>query len=136
MKVCKGCALGKNSRKKFPNSNSRAEGILDIIHSNVCGNMSTPAIGNFLYYATFIDDYSRKTWIYMLKSKDEVFDKFVEFKASVENLSGRKIKVLRTEVSTPQMNSKTSARLKVLRGSWQLPIPLNRMELQNEKIDP
>ena len=41
--------------------------------------------------------FSRKTWIYMLKHKDEVFDKFVEFKASVENLSGRKIKVLRTD---------------------------------------
>ena len=95
--VCKGCALGKNLRKMFPNSNNRVEGILDIIHSDVCGKMSTPAIGNFLYYATFIDDYSRKTWIYMLKSKDEVFNKFVEFKASVENLSGKKIKVLRTD---------------------------------------
>ena len=94
--VCKGCALGKNSRK-FPSSNSRAEGILDIIHSDVCGKMSTPSIGNYLYYATFIDDYSRKTWIYMLKSKNEVFDKFVEFKASIENLSGRNIKVLRMD---------------------------------------
>jgi len=72
--VCKGYALGKNSRKKFPNINNRVEGILDIIHLDVCGNMSTPSIGNFLYYATFIDDYFIKTWIYMLKSKDEVFD--------------------------------------------------------------
>ena len=95
--VCKGCALGKNSRKKFPKSNSKAEGILDIIHSDVCGKMSTPASGNLLYYATFIDDHSRKTWIYLLNSKDEVFDKFIEFKASVEDLSGRKIKTLRTD---------------------------------------
>jgi len=95
--VCKGCALGKNSRKKFPSSNNRAEGILDIIHSDVCCKMSTPSIGNYFYYATFIDDYSRKTWIYLLKTKDEVFDKFVEFKASVENLTGRKIKVPRTD---------------------------------------
>ena len=62
--VCKGCALGKNSRKKFPKSNSRAEGLLDIIHSDVCGKMSIPAPGNLLYYATFIDDHSSKTWIY------------------------------------------------------------------------
>ena len=94
--VCKGCALGKKSRKKFPNNNNRAEGILDIIHSDVYGKMSTPSIRNYLYYATFIDDYSRKTLIYLLKTKDEVFDKFVEFKASVENLIGRNIKVLRT----------------------------------------
>ena len=77
----KACALGKNSRKKFPNSNNRVEGILDIIHSDVCGKMSTPAIGNFLYYTTFIDDFSRKTWIYFLKTKDEVFNTFREFKA-------------------------------------------------------
>ena len=45
---------------------------------------------------TFIDDYSRKTWICFLKSKesDEVLDRFCEFKALVENQSGKKIKVL------------------------------------------
>ena len=48
---------------------------------------------------TFIDDYSRKTWIYFLKSKeaDEVLDKFREFRAWVENQSGKKIKVLRSD---------------------------------------
>ena len=59
--VCKGCALGKNSRKKLPKSKSKAEGILDIIHSDVFGKMSTPAPGNLLYYTTFIDDFSKKT---------------------------------------------------------------------------
>jgi len=95
--VRKGCALGKNSRKKFPSNNRRVEGILDIIHSDVCGKMSTTAIGNYLYYSTFIDDYSRMTWIYLLKTKDAVFDKFVEFKASIENITGRKIKLLRSD---------------------------------------
>jgi len=95
--VCKGCALRKNSRKKFPSSDSRAEGILDIIHFDVCGKMIVPSLGNFLYYVTFIDDYSRKTWIYLLKSKDEVFNKFYEFKASIENLTGKKIKILRSD---------------------------------------
>jgi hypothetical protein len=46
---------------------------------------------------SFIDDYSRKTWAYFLKSKDEVFGKFKEFKALIENLSKRKIKILRSE---------------------------------------
>ena len=50
-----------------------------------------------MYCVTFIDDFSQKTWIYFLKSKDEVFSKFKEFKALVENLSGRKIKVLRLD---------------------------------------
>ena len=59
--------------------------------------MAMPSLGDFLYYVIFIDDYSRKTWIYFLKAKDEVFSKFQEFKALVENLSWRKIKISRSD---------------------------------------
>ena len=45
----------------------------------------------------FIDDYSHKTWIYLLKKKDGVFERFNEFKALVENLSEKKIKILRSD---------------------------------------
>ena len=38
-----------------------------------------------------------KTWIYFLKTKDEVFSKFKEFKALIENLSEKKIKILRSD---------------------------------------
>jgi transposase InsO family protein len=95
--VCKGCALGKNVKGSFTSSDNRSKGILDIIHSDVCRQMMVPSLGNFVYYVLFIDDYSRKTWIYFLKAKDEVFNKFQEFKALVENLSERKIKVLRSD---------------------------------------
>ena len=44
---------------------------------------------------SFIDYYSRKTWIYFLKGKDKEFERFKEFKALVENLSEKKIKTLR-----------------------------------------
>ena len=57
---------------------------------------STSLIG-FEYYITFIDDYSRKTWIYLLKAKNEVFEKFKEFKALIENLSNKRIKTLRSD---------------------------------------
>ena len=57
--------------------------------------MMVPSLGKFLYYAIFIYDYSRKTWIYFLKEKDEVFTKFQEFKALVENIS-RSIKILKS----------------------------------------
>jgi transposase InsO family protein len=46
---------------------------------------------------SFIDDYSCKTWVYFLKSKDEVLGKFKEFKALVENLFERKIMLLRSD---------------------------------------
>ena len=78
----------------FTISDSRSKGILDIIHSDVCEQMTMPSLGNFVYYVLFIDDYSRKTWIYFLKTKDDVFNKFREFKALVENISESNIKIL------------------------------------------
>lgn len=68
-----------------------------MIHSDICGPMSTKAFSGAEYFVTFIDDHSRKTWIYFLKTKDEVVDWFKEFKALVENLTGKKIKVLRSD---------------------------------------
>jgi hypothetical protein len=67
--VCKGCALGKYTKTAFPSSDSRAVGILDLVHSDVCGMMSTVSLSGFEYYVTFIDDFSRKTWIYFMKTK-------------------------------------------------------------------
>ena len=74
--VCKGCAQGKNTKNPFPSSNSKGEGVLEIVHSDVCRPMSTTSLSGYVYYVSFIDDYSRNTWIYFLKWKDEVFEKF------------------------------------------------------------
>ena len=74
--TCKGCAQGKNVKKPFPSSERKAKEILEIIHSDVCGPMSFNSLSGYAYYVSFIDDYSRKAWIYFLKGKDEVFSKF------------------------------------------------------------
>jgi hypothetical protein len=78
--VCKGCAHGKNIKNPFPKSESKVEGVLKLIHSDVYGPMPSTSLSGYVYYVSFIDDYSRKTWVYFLKSKDEVFGKFKEFK--------------------------------------------------------
>ena len=70
---------------------------MELIHSDVCGPMSSTSLSGYVYYVSFIDDYSCKTWVYFLKSKDEVLRKFKEFKALVENLSEQKIKILRSD---------------------------------------
>ena len=57
--------------------------------------MVTPSLSKCQYFLSFIDEYSRKVWLYFLKSKDEAFDKFVEWKTLVENQISRKIKRLR-----------------------------------------
>ena len=59
--------------------------------------MSSRSLSGFEYCITFIDDFSRNTWIYFLKEKSEVFEKFKEFKALIENLSDKKIKTLRSD---------------------------------------
>jgi hypothetical protein len=48
--LCKGCALGKYTKTAFPCSDSRATGILDLIHSDVCGPMSSTSLTGSLYY--------------------------------------------------------------------------------------
>jgi hypothetical protein len=81
-------------KNPFPKSESKAEGVLELIHLDVCGPIPSTSFSGYVYYESFIDDYSRKTWVYFLKSKDEVFGKFKEFKDLIENLSERKIKIL------------------------------------------
>ena len=95
--VCRGCVLSKYAKAAYSRSNNRAKSELRLIHSDICGPMPTIALGGGKYFVTFIDDHSRKTWIYFLKTKDEVFDWFREFKALVENPTGKKIKVLRSD---------------------------------------
>ena len=67
--VCKGCAQGKNVKRPFPSSANKEKGILDIIHSYVCRPMTTTSLSRYVYYVSFIDDYSCKTWIFFLKGK-------------------------------------------------------------------
>jgi transposase InsO family protein len=59
--------------------------------------LSSTLLKSNLYYVTFIDDSSRKLRIYFMKTKDEVFNRFREFKVLIENQTGRKIKVLRSD---------------------------------------
>jgi hypothetical protein len=63
----------------------------------VFGSVPVPSLGKSLYCVSFIDYFSRNTWIYFPRKKSEVFDKFKEFKALVENQIDKKIKVFRTE---------------------------------------
>jgi hypothetical protein len=93
---CEHCIYGKHNRVRFPPSATREKVILELIHSDVFGPMHVPSLAKFVYYVSIIDDFSRNTWIDFLRKKYEVFDKFKEFKALVENQTEKKIKVLRT----------------------------------------
>jgi hypothetical protein len=59
--ICNGCAQGKNIKNPFPKRDNKAEGVLELIHSDVCGPMPSSSISGYVYYVSFIDDYSRMT---------------------------------------------------------------------------
>jgi transposase InsO family protein len=95
--ICRGCALRKNTNVAFPSNQNSSKGIFHLVHSDVCGSMLVPSSNAYRYYVLFIDDYSRRTWIFFMKTKDEVFGQFKEFRALVENHTWKKIKVLRSD---------------------------------------
>ena len=95
--ICKGCVQGKNVKKEFISSERKDKGIMEIVHSNVCGPMSSSSLRGYVYPVSFLDDFSRKTWIYFLKWKSEVFSKFKEYKALVKNQTDWKIKILQLD---------------------------------------
>ena len=74
--VCRGCALGNNFKASFLCNESRSKGILDLMHSYVSGSMSIVSVQGMSHCVTFIDDSSRKLWIFFMKTKDEVFSQF------------------------------------------------------------
>lgn len=94
---CEICPMGKQHRLPFDKSKSESSGILDIIHTDLCGPMENLSIGKAKYFLTFIDDHSRKTFVYFLKSKSEVFKIFKLFKTWAEKQTERFIKVVRSD---------------------------------------
>jgi hypothetical protein len=93
---CEHCIYGKQIRVKFPSEVTRENGFLKLVHSDVFGPIIVPSLGGSLYYVLLIDDFSRKTWMYFLRKKSEVFERFKELKALVENQIEKRIKELRT----------------------------------------
>ena len=92
----------------------RAKEVLDLVHTDLCGPMSTSARGGYEYFITFIDDYSRYGYIYLMRHKSEAFDKFKEFKAEVENHRDRSISLydLIMEVNTSWVNLGSSLKIR------------------------
>ncbi|KAL0445260.1 UNVERIFIED_CONTAM: Transposon Ty1-BL Gag-Pol polyprotein [Sesamum latifolium] len=82
------------TNKPFVGQSTLANGLLDLIHTDVCGPLNTQARGGYSYFVTFIDDYSRYRYVYLMRYKSEAFDRFKEYRLEVENQNGRKIKAL------------------------------------------
>ena len=87
---CESCAEGKHHRSQSPTSGGkRSDEPLGLVHSDVCSKMNTNSLSGAEYFLTFIDDHTHYVWVYVLKHKDQVFEKFVEWKALMEKSTDR-----------------------------------------------
>ena len=65
--ICESCLLGKMTKMPFTGKGERSTELLSLIHTDVCGPMSTQARNGFSYFLTFTDDHSRYGHVYLLK---------------------------------------------------------------------
>jgi hypothetical protein len=83
--TCESCLLGKMTKTHFDGQTERASDLLGLVHTDVCGPMSSVAKGGFRYSITFTDDFSRHGYIYPMRHKSKSFEKFKEFQTEVQN---------------------------------------------------
>ena len=85
------------TKTPFTGQSERANELSGLIHSDVCGPLSSTARGGFQYFITFTDDFSRYGYVYLIKHKYESFEMFKIFKNKVQNQLGKNIKALRSD---------------------------------------
>jgi hypothetical protein len=136
--ACTVCHRGKQHRAVIPKKSQwRASRRLQLVHADLCGPITPTSNSLKRYLLCFIDDFSRKAWIYFLAEKSETFAMFKAFKSFVEKESECDICCLRTdrEESLLPKNSMCFVLIMASRGNLLLPTLLNRMEWQNIKIE-
>lgn len=97
-KICNGCQLGKHVRTKLPKeATHQTSQILELVHSDVCGPFKVSSTGGARYFVTFIDDYSRKIWVYFISQKSQVLDKFRHFVQLMTTSIGQTVRALQSD---------------------------------------
>ena len=97
-KVCEGCILVKQHRDSFPLGKSwRASKPLGLVHADICGLMQSLSLNKNECFIIFMDDFSRRTYLYFIKEKSHAFVIFQQFKALLEKQSGYCLKTLCTD---------------------------------------
>jgi hypothetical protein len=95
---CEHCVYGKQKRVRFLRvGKEKKNERLELVHTNVWGPAQVSSLGGSHYYVTFIDDATRKTWVYCIQQKSDVFDTFKKWKALVEYETGKSLKCLRSD---------------------------------------
>lgn len=95
-----------------PRTDPRTSEPLQIVHSDLCGPMSKASCAGNKYFVTFIDDFTRYSRVFCIKTKNEVIDMFKVYKAEVENFMEKKIKCLQSDNGTEYCNNEFNSFLK------------------------
>jgi len=101
--ICDACEYGKHTRSSYVSRGLRSLSPFILIHSDVWTSPVT-AISGAKYFVTFIDCYSRMTWVYLMKHKSEVLECFKAFYAYVKNQFGTSIQIIRSDNGTEYVN--------------------------------
>ena len=94
--VCNACRLAKSHQLPYTSSIHRSSSPLELIFSDVWGP-APQSVGGFKYYISFIDDFSKFSWLYLLHDRTEAPRIFLQFKAHVERLLDTKIKCVQSD---------------------------------------
>lgn len=106
---CDICHRSKQCRPSFSQSMNKAESPFDLIHCDLWGKYNTASSNGSHYFLTLVDDYTRGTWVYLMKHKDQTTDIFVNFYKMIETQFGAKIKRIRSDNGTEFTNSKVQS---------------------------
>ena len=94
--TCVKCLKGKMTTATKKGA-TRSSNLLEIIHTDISGPYTIAGITGHTSFITFIDDYSRYMYLYLIKDKSESLTTFKDYKTEVENQLDLKIKVVRSD---------------------------------------
>lgn len=96
--VCEPCMMGKHARQPFDDVPlPRSKRPLELVHSDVCGAFTPAAWNGKRFFVTFTDDFTHFCAVYLLTTKDEVFEAFQQYTSMAENHFDRKIARIRCD---------------------------------------
>jgi len=104
---CDACKFAKHTRTSYASKGMKSVSPFVLVHSDVW-TCPVVSISGIKYFVTFIDCYSRMTWVYRMKHKDEVLKCFQDFCALVKTQFHTQVKVLRTDNGTEYVNKEFS----------------------------
>ncbi|GJY96448.1 retrovirus-related pol polyprotein from transposon TNT 1-94, partial [Tanacetum coccineum] len=108
--LCSACEQGKSKNASFPPKLvPSTESKLELLHMDLYAPMRVASINGKKYILVIVDDYSRYTWVYFLRTKDEAPDLIIDFINHVQRNLKAQILAIRTDNGTESKNEKLEA---------------------------